>query len=75
MQPATTLTIASVGCLDPGVGHVLEADVTGRVDGGCTHAAILPRRSAAAPSLGASARPGPGVPIWLYLISEIPWSA
>ena len=38
MQPATTLTIASVGASMRGVGDVGEADVAGAVDGGGAHA-------------------------------------
>ena len=50
------------GLLDPRVRHVLEADVAGCMDGGCTHAAILPRSPAPFPSLPASVRSGAGVP-------------
>ena len=34
MQPAVTLTIASVGASIVGVGTLLEPDVAGSVDGG-----------------------------------------
>ena len=71
MQPATTLTMASVGAVDRRVGDVLEADVAGRMDGGCTHAAILAPVGATPPGGSAQSDPDAGL---RYLISEIPWS-
>ena len=49
MQPAVTLTMASVGAVIVRVGNVGEADVAGGMDGGGTHAGILAPRARHAP--------------------------
>ena len=70
MQPATTLTIASVGASMRRVGDVGDADVAGAWMVVARMAAIL------AAARTAPTRPDdPGVPMLRYLISEIPWSA